>query len=312
MFRVTNKDGSDNAVIIQGARARSTSNNIASVVFQNYDDDTKVVYNMASIGVRDHFGSGESNGFGDLLLMTRNTSNALAEHFRLTYDGKVGLGASNPQYKLHVEGDVYVSNKIITNEIQANIYTEVVSQSNNVVSDIITASNAYILTGAFQSITASNIVAPAALIAAGTFGSIAASNIVGSNVTVRNTLKVLDTLHVKEYPICQRSFKYKSAVSNVYGSVVNFERQGDYRITGVEFASSSSAPYMVRLYNVTHNRTVGTVALSNFASVVNTTMVCDESALNALNSNVLELHTLTASNDQTVTMDNVVVVYNVI
>ncbi len=116
MFRTINKDGANNAVFIQGAQSKSPDSNIASIVFQNYDDDSKMIYNMASIAVRDHFGNTNQDGYGDLIFLTHNSATdpkALSEQIRLTYNGNVGLGTSTPQAKLHVDGSLYVSGPIV-------------------------------------------------------------------------------------------------------------------------------------------------------------------------------------------------------
>lgn len=116
MFRTINKDGTDNAVFIQGAQSKSPGSNIASIVFQNYDDDSKITYNMGSIAIRDHFGNNNQDGYGDLIFLTRNSATdpkALTEQIRLTYNGNVGLGTSTPQAKLHVDGSLYVAGSIV-------------------------------------------------------------------------------------------------------------------------------------------------------------------------------------------------------
>lgn len=124
MFRVMSKDGADNAVFIQGARSHSTSNNIASIVFQNFDNDSKTMYNMAAVAVRDHYGNADVDGMGDLLLLTRDASNAtgLIEQVRLTHDGNLGIGTSEPTHRLHVEGDICTTHKLIANEVETNVY----------------------------------------------------------------------------------------------------------------------------------------------------------------------------------------------
>jgi hypothetical protein len=44
LFKVTNRDNKTNTIYIQGAYSRNTSNDIAGITFQNYDEDTQNVY----------------------------------------------------------------------------------------------------------------------------------------------------------------------------------------------------------------------------------------------------------------------------
>jgi len=104
MFRVLSPDFKDNTVFIQGARSKDADDNIASLVFQNYDDDTKLTYNMASIAMRDSFGTSNDNGFGDLLFLTSSN-----ERMRVKYNGNIGIGTSNPICSLDVNGMIRAS-----------------------------------------------------------------------------------------------------------------------------------------------------------------------------------------------------------
>jgi len=83
-FRVFDIDNKTNSIYIQGSRATDTSNDIASIIFQNYDNDTKQTYDMAGISIRDHFGDTSNNGLGDLILKTNQE-----ERLRITYQGDV-------------------------------------------------------------------------------------------------------------------------------------------------------------------------------------------------------------------------------
>ena len=130
MFKTIFKDNANNNIIVQGARSKNVSSNIATLLFQNFDDDVDTVFNMGSIGVRDHFGNSACNGYGDLVFETgmgedvtntgngnengngngnggvksRKAVNTLYERARLTYDGRLGIGTTTPQHPLHVEG----------------------------------------------------------------------------------------------------------------------------------------------------------------------------------------------------------------
>lgn len=106
MFGVRNLDNASNCVVIQGAMAHNTETDIAGVTFANYDDDDHHTYNMASLGTRDHFGTSLSNGYGDLVFRTNNGQNNLIERMRLLFNGNFGIGTSNPEYKLDVNGTI--------------------------------------------------------------------------------------------------------------------------------------------------------------------------------------------------------------
>jgi hypothetical protein len=104
-FRTARNDNRQLKVKIQGAFGQSTSNDFASIVFQNYDYDTATTYDMAELAVRDAFGTSNLNGYGNMVFRTRDGSNTfLQEHMRLTYNGLVGIGTDQPAARLHVSG----------------------------------------------------------------------------------------------------------------------------------------------------------------------------------------------------------------
>jgi hypothetical protein len=97
LFKVTNKDNKGNAIFIQGALSKNSNNDVARITFQNYDEDTKVVYNMAGVSARDAFGTSASNGIGDLLFLTNNDGGSnMTEKMRLKYNGQLCLGNNVP------------------------------------------------------------------------------------------------------------------------------------------------------------------------------------------------------------------------
>jgi len=109
VFRVTVPDiNKENALHVQGSISQNSSKDIAGIMFQNFDTDTKTMHNMASISMRDHFGNATQNGYGDLLLKTTNpdVENVLSERLRITYNGMVGIGTSNPINTLDVHGSI--------------------------------------------------------------------------------------------------------------------------------------------------------------------------------------------------------------
>jgi hypothetical protein len=115
LFKVTNKDNRGNAIFIQGAYSQSTSNDIAAIVFQNYDEDTKAIYSMAGISARDAFGNASSNGEGELLFSTNLDGNSnLSEQMRIKYNGDVCIGCNVPLQNslLSVYGNLGVTSNI--------------------------------------------------------------------------------------------------------------------------------------------------------------------------------------------------------
>jgi len=114
MFRVNNKDNKPNAVYIQGARGDNHTDDIASLVFQNYDDTTKSNYNMASVSMMNPIG----DGIGALVFKTnRDGGSNMSEGMRLDYTGNLGIGASNVPEKLTVVGNALISGAVSTTGI---------------------------------------------------------------------------------------------------------------------------------------------------------------------------------------------------
>jgi hypothetical protein len=106
MFKTLAKDNATNKILIQGSVSKNKDKDISGIVFQNYDEDIHETFNMASIIVRDHDGSAELNGRGDLALCTSVGSNNIQERFRIDCMGNVGIGTTKPIYSLDVAGTI--------------------------------------------------------------------------------------------------------------------------------------------------------------------------------------------------------------
>jgi hypothetical protein len=105
MSRTSLKDNKETTHIIQGARARDSNNLIASITFQNYDDDSKISMSMAKIGVIDTYGNSNIDGVGDIVFLTKTNNSNLSEILRMKSSGRIGLGTSNPTERLQVFGN---------------------------------------------------------------------------------------------------------------------------------------------------------------------------------------------------------------
>lgn len=178
LFKVTNKDNKGNSLFIQGSYSRNTSNDVSSITFQNYDDDSKQTHNIARIAARDAFGSSNLNGYGDLLFMTSGLEGSnLQEQVRIKSTGQVCIGSSTPfnsNDALSVRGNVSVSSNIaatnITLSSNATISNDLYVINNTTVDgDMTASSNLYVYQNADVSGTAT----------------------VGNNMTVRGRFSIL-------------------------------------------------------------------------------------------------------------------------
>lgn len=142
MFRVTNKDNKENQVIIQGARAQNSNEDVASILFQNYDDDTGQRYNLGEVAVRDAYGSADVNGVGSFIVRVteQDRVNIDDKSLQLVHPSNVVISRDWPsdanstlildtanktvniatstaqsQYALYVQGDVNVTGAFYQN-----------------------------------------------------------------------------------------------------------------------------------------------------------------------------------------------------
>jgi hypothetical protein len=115
MFR-TKKDGTGVALIVQGAHGQNNHADAASVLFQNKDSDTGLVYDMVQLACRDAYGNATQNGYGEFIVRTRDGT-LLTEQLRLTHEGFLGLGKTNPACRLDVWGDANVSGTLTASNL---------------------------------------------------------------------------------------------------------------------------------------------------------------------------------------------------
>ena len=118
MFRTFLQSNQENAIFIQGARNNDSNLPIASVVLQNFDVDSRKIYNMGALSVVDHFGN-EMNGFGDVIIRTTADSSNLTERMRVMYNGDVMIGGTYSNAHLNVARDVYAAGycNLLTSEL---------------------------------------------------------------------------------------------------------------------------------------------------------------------------------------------------
>jgi len=121
-FKTLDSNSRTNYLYIQGSRAEDTSNDIAGLVFQNYDHDTRKTYNMADISVVDHFGNDSSNGIADVIFRTNplGDTNHTLEMARLTYDGNFVIGTKTAYEKLTVNGSTSISGQYLASNNTSN------------------------------------------------------------------------------------------------------------------------------------------------------------------------------------------------
>jgi hypothetical protein len=117
MFKVLNKDNAEAEYKIIGARSQNSNEDIASIVFGNYDDDTKITYRLGEIAVRDHYGNSDMNGYGNMIFRTNGTGNSnVQDRITIMHNGYIGIGTHNPQAHLHVNGNIVASNILYHHE----------------------------------------------------------------------------------------------------------------------------------------------------------------------------------------------------
>jgi hypothetical protein len=101
----------------------TVANDVLGSILFDSTDDTSPSTTDASAGIRAYasLNHGNSNKGGYMTFFTKNNvSNASAatEHMRITANGNVGIGVTNPTVKFQVVGDAAISGKFNSNGIQ--------------------------------------------------------------------------------------------------------------------------------------------------------------------------------------------------
>lgn len=137
LFKVTNKDNKGNSLFIQGSYSRNTSNDVSSITFQNYDDDSKSTHNIARISSRDAYGNCNLNGYGELLFLTSGDGSNLSERMRVKSSGYICMGTDTPLQNslLTVNGSTSIAANLNV-EHTANLTTLFVTSNVTVSNDL--------------------------------------------------------------------------------------------------------------------------------------------------------------------------------
>lgn len=122
-IRTTLTDNFDTEVKIQGARSQNSNDDIASVVFLNYDNDNSNYYRMAEIAMRDNYGAPSQNGYGNLIFKTNGngtTTSNLTDRMVINMNGNIGVNVTQPNEKLTVNGNACISSNIYSSNVFAS------------------------------------------------------------------------------------------------------------------------------------------------------------------------------------------------
>lgn len=208
-FKLLNQDNKTNEMFIQGSRANDTSNDIAALVFQNYDKDSSRIYNMASIAMKDQFGLPDKDGFGTMVFKTNPDGSNLKEQMRLKPNGSLLINTLDEKALLTVEGSLYSlsycnmgsmyigSNLTVGGNanINSNLYVDKNVTISNTLSNLgnaYFASNVYINSNLFvdQNVTISNTL------------SNLGNAFFASNVDVNSNLNVFNNFSACNATLC--------------------------------------------------------------------------------------------------------------
>lgn len=123
MFRTLNKNNTCNQVFIQGSRAQDSVDDIASIIFQNYDLDTNTTYDMAAVAMMDAYGDSSNNGMGSLVIKTNTDGLYPTEKVRIDNFGNVSIGTTQSLERLTINGGISAPYANLQTLCNANIYS---------------------------------------------------------------------------------------------------------------------------------------------------------------------------------------------
>jgi predicted acyltransferase (DUF342 family) len=315
LFKVTSKDNKGNSLFIQGSYSRNTTNDVSSITFQNYDDDSKGTYNIARISARDAFGSSDLNGYGDMLLFTNGDGSNLSERMRIKSDGNVCIGtlSSINNSLLSVNGSTTIATNLNVgnNVTAANV---IVSSNVSLSNDLLVMKNA-VING--------NIVATSNLYVYDDVDIFGAANIRNrltvhgglmikrnSNVTTSNDsseITLSNDLRILEDGVIQGTLEVSSNVTfsntfQVLGDVILRSNLNVYQALTIggnavfNSASTFSGPVIFsQSFDVSNNITINGNATVHSALIVNSNAIIGKDAILAGNLTTMSNVTLGAS-----------------
>lgn len=120
-IRTVLKDNFDTELQIQGARSQNSNDDIASVAFLNFDNDTSNIFRMAEIVMRDYYGNYTSNGYGNMIFKTSSSNGNIQDRMMLTSFGNLGVNYPYPDARLCIGGDAKINNIYTSNIFASNI-----------------------------------------------------------------------------------------------------------------------------------------------------------------------------------------------
>lgn len=134
-IRTLLKDNFDTELQIQGARAQNSNDDISSVVFTNYDNDTSNIYRLAEIVARDNYGSTTLNGYGNMVFKVNQTGGCnLSDAMVIKHNGFVGVNTLEPVSQLSVNGNVSACNLLYSTQAVYHPFHRCLQLNSNVFS----------------------------------------------------------------------------------------------------------------------------------------------------------------------------------
>lgn len=302
MFKTLNKDNKTNYIFVQGALSRNACNDISGIIFQNYDDDTKKVYDMAGITMTDAFGDSNSDGIGNIIFKTNVNGSNLTENMRLDYMGNLCIGTSNSIEKLTLQGNAWLNGEVTitsnlsvpeifvstlaASNLQADNITfnatsiESITACNGVIdtlsNNILAASNAVVSSIISETLAASNISTTVGLTSIqATFSNLVASNAVMLSNTVGSI--TASNINVSQVLIAAIASNNTLAASNLNATV---RIDTPLLIAGIASNNTLAASNAIITIGLTAPQgTITTLTASNvFSSNVTTTTLLSSNA----------------------------------
>ncbi|NBX51869.1 hypothetical protein EBT25_18495 [bacterium] len=289
MFRTVNQDNSTSEVTIAGARSHASNNqDIATLVFKNYDADTSNSYRLATISARDAFGTTDSNGFGNLVFSTNQTgtlSNTLHDRLVITHQGYVGINTLTPQYHLDVNGNINIACNLTAPIITTlSNYTYSLGSAPTYASNAAGyASNTVTILQEQANYSSNSITNLQTLSTFNSNTAVYASNYITSiqsqtATPIINPISITTTDYIQAYSWISESNATQPASLIVNSYLVE---NSNAEITSSNFA------YALRLYDSTNNAYLGQLTLSNNTQATNTIAI---SNFTTTRRSIIELH----------------------